>query len=217
MPTNGHEILRRFIVLEGGDGSGTTTQLKFIGRALERADLPYWATSEPTELPEGRLIRRILSGELKRDPGTLARLFAADRNEHLKGADGILERLARGEIILCDRYILSSLAYQGVDCGPEIPERLNADFPLPELLLYFDLSPAQSLGRIVARGRLDIFEDLPFQEKVRLAYDRALDSYAGSGMKIVRIDASRSVKEVSREILTAIGASLGLSLVDDVE
>ena len=77
-----------------------------------------------------------------------------------------------------------------------------SDFPLPELLLYFDLSPAQSLGRIGGRGRLDIFEDLPFQEKVRLAYDRALDSYAGSGMKIVRIDASRSVKEVSREILS---------------
>lgn len=211
------KILSRFIVLEGGDGSGTTTQLGLIGRALERAAFPHWTTSEPTDRPEGLLIRRILSGELERDPDTLALLFAADRNEHLKCAGGILERLSRGEVVLCDRYVLSSLAYQGVACGPELPARLNADFPLPELLLYFDLAPARSLERIGDRERLDIFEDLPFQEKVGVAYHRALDGYAESGMKIVRIDASRSVAEVGRDVSTAIGACLGRPLADNVE
>lgn len=211
------EILSRFVVFEGGDGSGTTTQLALIGRALDRAAVPHWTTSEPTDGPEGLLIRRILSGELERDPGTLARLFAADRNEHIYGSNGILERLERGEVVLCDRYVLSSLAYQGVDCGSELPARLNADFPLPELLLYFDLDPAQSLGRIGEREHLDIFEDLPFQEKVAVAYRRALDAYAESGMKIVRIDASRSVAQVSREVSKAIGSALGFSFADNVE
>jgi dTMP kinase len=205
-----NQILRRFIVLEGGDGAGTTTQLKLLGAALSKARIPHWLTSEPTDAPEGRLIRRVLSGDLCRDPGTLARLFAADRNEHLRGQGGILERLGRGETVVCDRYVLSSLAYQGVACGPELPAELNAAFPLPELLLYFDLPPAQSLGRLRHRERLEIFEELPFQEKVAAAYRSALDRYAASGMKILRLDASRSVEEVSREILDAVGNALGL-------
>jgi dTMP kinase len=217
MTVAGQEPLRRFVVLEGGDGSGTTTQLRLVGEALKRAGEAYWTTSEPTDEPEGRLIRRILSGELRRDPGTLARLFAADRNEHLRGSGGILERLAKGEIVVCDRYVLSSLAYQGVACGPDLPAELNAGFPLPELLFFFDLPPAQSLRRLGDRERLDIFEDLPFQERVGAAYNTALASYEDRGMRIVRIDASRSVEQVNREILDTIGSSLGLSLADDVE
>ena len=207
--TVSQNILQRFIVLEGGDGAGTTTQLRLIGKAFTKAGIPHWMTSEPTDRPEGMLIRRILSGELPRDPGTLARLFAADRNEHLNGRGGICERLGRGETVVCDRYVLSSLAYQGVACGPALPSELNAGFPLPELLIYFDLPPRLSLERLGGRERLDIFEELSFQEKVRTAYHDALSGYTSSGMKIVHVDASRSVKEVSREILAAIGAVTG--------
>jgi dTMP kinase len=215
MTSLSQQPLRRFIVLEGGDGVGTTTQLKLIGEALFRSGAAYWMTSEPTERPEGLLIRRILSGELHRDSGTLARLFAADRNEHLRGENGILERLGRGETVVCDRYVFSSLAYQGVACGRELPAELNASFPLPELLIYFDLSPERSIGRLVHRKRLDIFEELPFQEKVGAAYREALAAYASSGMKIVAVDASLPVQEVSRGILRELGAVLGLSLTDN--
>jgi dTMP kinase len=209
--------LKRFIVLEGGDGAGTTTQRKRLGAALERAGIPYWSTAEPTDRPEGLLIRRILSGELSRDPGTLARLFAADRNEHLRGKGGILEHLGRGEAVVCDRYVLSSLAYQGVACGRELPAELNSDFPLPELLIYFDLAPEQSLGRLGDRDRLEIFEALPFQERVRAAYRTELSRYASSGMRIATVDASRSVEEVERDILRAAGDTLGVDLIDDVK
>jgi dTMP kinase len=214
MTSAAHTILKRFIVLEGGDGAGTTTQLKRLDLALERRGIPRWTTAEPTDRPEGLLIRRILSGELPRDPGTLARLFAADRNEHLRGAGGILERLGKGETVVCDRYVLSSLAYQGVSCGPELPAELNSAFPLPELLLYFDLAPEQSLGRLGSRERLDIFEELPFQERVRQAYRSELARYAGSGMRIAAIDASRSVEEVGREVFRAVGEVLGVELRD---
>ncbi len=189
MTTAERSILKRFIVLEGGDGAGTTTQLRILGEALRRAGIAHWITAEPTDLPEGRLIRRVLSGELPRDPGTLARLFAADRNEHLRGKDGILRRLERGEAVVCDRYVLSSLAYQGVACGPELPALLNADFPLPELLIYFDIAPEESVGRLASRESLDIFEDIPFQEKVRAAYRAELARYASSGMRIETLDA----------------------------
>jgi len=167
MTSASQTVLKRFIVLEGGDGSGTTTQLKRIGDALKLAGVQHWITAEPTDRPEGILIRRVLSGELKRDPGTLARLFAADRNEHLRGEDGIFERLERGEAVICDRYVLSSLAYQGVACGPELPALLNSGFPLPELLIYFDIAPEQSIERLNSRESLDIFEKLPFQERVQ--------------------------------------------------
>jgi dTMP kinase len=207
--------LGRFIVFEGGDGAGTTTQLKLLGAALDRAGINHWTTSEPTDRPEGLLIRRILSGELSRDPGTLARLYAADRNEHLYGKLGILERLGEGEVVVCDRYIFSSLAYQGVTCGPELPERLNEAFPLPQLLIFFDIPPAKSMDRLVSRERLDIFEELTFQEKVRAAYRGALDRYSSSGMRIATVDASLSVAEVNRAILDAVGEALGLSLTAD--
>jgi dTMP kinase len=205
-------ILKRFIVLEGGDGAGTTTQLALLGEAMKRALVPHWITAEPTDRPEGLLIRRILSGELPRDPGTLAMLFAADRNEHLRGKDGIIERLERGEAVVCDRYVLSSLAYQGVACGSELPRLLNSGFPLPELLIYFDIAPEQSIERLGSRESLDIFEELPFQERVRSAYRSELARHASSGMRILVLDASRSVEEVGRGILGAVGEVLGVDL-----
>jgi dTMP kinase len=206
------DTLDRFIVLEGGDGAGTTTQLRVIDSALERAGIAHWITSEPTDREEGRLLRSILSGGLVRDPRTFARLFAADRCEHLYGKGGILERLASGEVVVCDRYVLSSLAYQGADCGPDLPWSLNSEFPLPGLLLYFDVSPEQSLERIRGRETREIYEVLHFQELVRSAYEAALLRLSGASMRVARIDASLPLEEVTRRVLEAVGGELGLSL-----
>jgi dTMP kinase len=213
MKTAMQSPLERFIVFEGGDGAGTTTQLKILGRSLERSGVPHWITSEPTDHSEGLLIRRILAGELARDPGTLARLYAADRNEHLRGKDGILQHLDRGDTVVCDRYVFSSLAYQGVACGPELAFELNSSFPLPELLIFFDIPPELSMERLSSsRSSLDIFEELPFQEKVRAAYKEAIGRYADSGMNITVVDASRPVEEVASAIRGAIREKLGIEL-----
>jgi len=88
-------------------------------------------------MPVGMLIRQVLSGEIHAEPETLAYLFAADRNEHLYGQNGILEACTKGQLVLCDRYVLSSLAYQGSVCKNNLPARLNADFPPPELTVFF--------------------------------------------------------------------------------
>jgi dTMP kinase len=206
------DILPGFIVLEGIDGAGTSTQIGILGRALELASRPHWTTYEPTDRPEGLIIRSILRGELRRDGGTLARLFAADRNEHVYGALGIAERIGRGETVVCDRYVLSSLAYQGAACGLELPLELNRRFPLPELLLYFDVAPDISLGRIADRPSRDIFEEAPFQSRVRAMYEKALELYADGPMRIVRVDASRPLAEVAETVLREVGRTLGMEL-----
>lgn len=202
-------VLRRFVVFEGLDGAGTTTQLKRLESGLASASIPHWTTFEPTSLPTGRLVRQVLRGEVEARPETLARLYSADRHEHLYGPGGVMERLGRGELVVGDRYIFSSLAYQGVACGPDLPRLLNSSFPLPELLIYFDLPATLSMGRVEGRGEKEIFDTLPFQEKVRRAYEESLTEFADSGMKILRIDASRSIDAVAVAVMEGIRAILG--------
>lgn len=212
MEESSRPVLRRFVVFEGLDGSGTTTQLKRLESALSAAAIPHWTTFEPTSLPTGKLVRQVLKGEVEARPETLARLYSADRHEHLYGRGGILERLGRGELIVGDRYILSSLAYQGVSCGPDLPRLLNSAFPLPELLVYFDVPATLSMGRVEGRGEKEIFETLAFQEKVRKAYEESLAEFGKSGMRILRIDASRSIEAVSEAVMDGIASVLGVSI-----
>ncbi len=201
-------VLRRFVVFEGLDGAGTTTQLKRVEAALGSARIPHWTTFEPTNLPTGRLVRQVLRGEVEARPETLARLYSADRHEHLYGPGGVLERLGRGELVVSDRYIFSSLAYQGVACGPDLPRLLNSGFPLPELLVFFDLPATVSMGRVDGRGEREIFDTLPFQEKVRRTYEESLSEFADSGVKILRIDATKSIEAVTEAVMEGIGSIL---------
>jgi dTMP kinase len=210
MDSNTAPTLPRFVVLEGLDGAGTTTQLKRIDQALERADIPHWITSEPTELPSGRLVRQILKAEVEARPETLARLFSADRHEHLYGKGGIVERLGRGELVVCDRYVFSSLAYQGLSCGPELPLLLNGAFPLPELLIYFSIPAAVSMGRVEGRENREIFETKPIQERVSSLYESVISDYESRGLSVLRVDASLPIEEVSARILHRLAERIGV-------
>jgi dTMP kinase len=222
-------IIPGFVVFEGGDGSGTTTQLgllrdRFGGaeppapprdwrRAETVADSPPGAylalpplhtTCEPTEGPVGRLIRGGLRGEIPLLPETLARLFAADRGEHLGGPGGVLERCRRGELVVSDRYVPSSLVYQGLSCGEELPEALNAAFPLPEALLFFDLDPETAQRRMAARPVREIYETLEFQRRVRDRYRALLPRYEAAGVRVTVIDAAKSPPEVAEAVWRAL-------------
>ena len=196
--------VKNFIVLEGIDGSGTTTQLRRLSTLLERRGLPVMATAEPTSRPEGALVRRILKGELEADPGTVAYLFAADRHQHLYGAGGIVASAAAGKIVLCDRYSLSSLAYQGMTCGPELPQRLNGEFPAPGLTLFFRLAPEIAMARVAARDQLEIYEKLHIQKLVSAAYDKVVAEAAEKGWNIVTIDAEKPLDEVGARVDAAL-------------
>jgi dTMP kinase len=209
MDSNTTPTLPRFVVLEGLDGAGTTTQLRLIEKALTKAAIPHWITCEPTDLPSGRLVRQVLKGEVEARPETLARLFAADRNEHLYGKGGIVERLGRGELVVCDRYIFSSLAYQGLSCGPELPLLLNGSFPLPELLVFFSIPAAVSMSRVEGRESREIFETKPIQERVSSLYESVISGYEARGLSVLRVDASLPIEEVSARILQGLEKLIG--------
>jgi len=201
------EILDNFIVFEGGDGSGTSTQIELLGQkfAKDRPGNPVlFPTAEPTDRAIGQLIRQALKNDPALHPGTLARLFAADRNEHLFALDGINERCRRGELVVCDRYVLSSLAYQGIECGEELPRRLNSGFPAPRLLLFFDLDPLTAQERMKGRSSLDIFENIEFQQKVRERYRSLLAEYRNAGVTVETIDASQPPEKVAADVWRAV-------------
>jgi len=150
------------------------------------------------------LLREALSGSFAAFPETVARLFAADRGEHLAGAGGIIELTAGGTLAISDRYLFSSLAYQGLTCGPELPGLLNASFPLPELLLYFELDPHTAMERMASRTAFEIYENLEFQKRVASAYATVIDSFQDSGMTIVRIAANESPDSIEARIWSSV-------------
>jgi len=198
-------IIKNFIVFEGIDGSGTSTQIKKLAESAP--DGKIITTAEPTTKETGKFLRKMLAGDFSVDPKTAAYLFAADRCEHIYGKDGVLEQTEAGKIVVSDRYIFSSLAYQSVSCGDELPRLVNSPFPLPEVLFYFVINPEISLKRVESRGEAkEIYEKLDYQLKTAELYEKVISEYekdsANNGMKVVRIDATKSIDEIA-EIIKA--------------
>ena len=200
-------ILKNFIVFEGIDGAGTSTQIKkLVERGnIERGEGNFVATAEPTTGETGRFLRRMLGGEFKVDEKTNAYLFAADRCEHIFGKNGVKELCESGKIVVSDRYFFSSMAYQSVSCGDELPKLLNSPFPLPEYLFYFVINPEISLGRVTSRGeKKEIYETIEKQKKIAAQYEKVISEYekttTESEMKIIRIDAEKDIESISEEI-----------------
>jgi len=196
-------ILKNFIVFEGIDGSGTSTQIK---RLVESNPSRFFATAEPTTNETGKFLRRMLCGEFAVDEKTASYLFAADRCEHIYGKNGVEELIKNGKTVVSDRYFFSSLAYQSVSCGKDLPRLLNSPFPLPEYLFYFKIDPEISLKRVDSRnGQKEIYEKLDIQKKIAKLYDEVIEEYQEksqeSGMKIITIDASKSIDEVFADII----------------
>lgn len=196
-------ILKNFIVFEGIDGSGTSTQIQMIANTNK---IKFAATSEPTKNETGLFLRKMLKGDFSIDERTAAYLFAADRCEHIYGKNGILELLKQGKTVISDRYFFSSLAYQSSVCGKELPRLLNSPFPLPEYLFYFKINPEISLKRVNSRNETkEIYEKLDIQIKTAALYDEVIEEYkkmeTENEMKIITIDASKSIEEVNSEIM----------------
>ena len=197
-------ILKNFVVFEGIDGAGTSTQIEILKK---RADASrFFFTTEPTDSETGKFLRKMLKGDVELDAKTSAFLFAADRNEHLYGNGGtncgVVAQAESGKIVVSDRYLFSSLTYQSVTCGEELPRRLNESFPLPEILFFFEIDPEISLKRVLGRGETEIYEKLDFQKATATRYRKVIEEYErmNTGMKIVRLDATLPVDEVAKII-----------------
>ncbi len=200
-----HEIVDSFIVFEGLDGAGTTTQAKRLVEFLNRTKVPAEFTCEPTSFLTGITIRSLLNGPEHVEPDTMAYLFAADRNEHLnRPGTGIRALLGERKTVVCDRYLFSSLAYQGTTTGDTLVGFLNERFPLPRHLVFLDVSPEVAETRRSARGAGDIYENLAFQQEVFHAYKTVLDHFTGSGMEIHRINGNSDEDTVFGALLAAL-------------
>jgi dTMP kinase len=204
----------RFIVLEGLDGAGTTTQARRLAAALRAAGRAVHVTAEPSGGPAGQLTRLVLTKRLVGahgqaggfDPAALALLFAADRLDHLSVE--ILPKLAAGEDVISDRYTLSSLAYQSLTTGDLAwVEALNARARAPDVTLFLRVSPDVALARRQAdNGGGELFEVPAFQREVARAYDRCVERLKERGERVIVLDGERPVEEVTAALQAAVAA-----------
>lgn len=186
----------KFIVIEGIDGSGTTTQANRLVEYLRTNGKNSILTAEPTSGEIGRLIRKFLLHEIHFDEKTMALLFAADRTDHIEKT--INPSLEKGEIIVTDRYFLSSLAYQSTGAETTFIENVNFYHVLPDITFLIDIDPEISLKR--KTGSNEFYEKLELQNKIRKNYLWAYEKYKDSH-RIVLMDGELSIEEIHREII----------------
>ena len=197
-----------FFALEGIDGSGKSTQLRLLKEHLEQTGRPCLATCEPTGGPMGRLLRQVLTGQIRCDSRVVAPLFVADRLDHLLNEEtGICGALEKGVSVLTDRYYFSSYAYQSVDLPLEWVIEANrpcADILRPTATIFIDLSPELALERI-ARNResTELFETKERLTRTREQYFRAFEALKDEERVIV-LPGDKGVEELSRDIFGAV-------------
>ncbi len=202
----------RFVVLEGLDGAGTTTQAKRLAARLAAAGHAAHPTAQPSSGPIGTQIRQILTGRLRGRTGgpfdrrALALLFAADRLDHLDAV--VRPAVDEGRIVVSDRYVLSSLAYQGLDADPSWIAAINREAPAPDLTLFLKVRPRVALARRHAdTGATELFETLPLQERVSRNYDAALRKH-GKAQQVVVLDGEQPPDAVEEAIWQAVSRIL---------
>lgn len=206
----------RFIVFEGIDGAGKSTQIRLICERLESLGIKCSTSAEPTDMPSGKEIRRALSGEEKRTPLEMAEMFSRDRRLHNTDPEcGIEKLLSEGISVISDRYYYSSLAYQGSVLGYDTVAALNVGVPeirRPDICVFLDLSPDESLKRIGGRGEeKEIYENFDYLTKTRRTFFDVFDKLRALGENIAVIDARGSVDEVAKKVFLAVGELYGLS------
>ena len=194
-----------FIVFEGGDGSGKSTQARNLSQRLRRRSIPVLLTREPGGTPSGEAIRRLLKGQRSFRPMSELLLFEAARAQLVESV--IRPGLDGGTTVICDRYTASTVAYQGHGRGLDLAriQQLNEIATgglVPGLTVLLDLSPLVGLSRRGAAGS-DPFESAPqeFQSKVREGY---LAQAAEAPERWLVLDGSRPQSELSREIWTKV-------------
>jgi dTMP kinase len=195
-----------FITLEGVEGSGKSTIINFIKDSLETSGKKVVVTREPGGIDIAEQIRSVILDKrnTKMEGRTEALLYAAARRQHL--VEKVIPSLSEGNIVLCDRFIDSSLAYQGYARGLGINEvfsvnKFAIEDLMPDLTLYLDLDPQIGLNRIAKNkgreiNRLDL-EEINFHVKVREGYEEVMKMFPE---RMVRIDANQDIGKVMADI-----------------
>jgi dTMP kinase len=193
----------QLIILEGVDGAGTTTQIKLLADYLLKEGFKVAQSAEPTDSALGREIRSWLKKPLENEPYLLTMLalsFAADRMQHVHFT--LDPKLKTHDFVLVDRYIMSSLVYQGLDLPETFIREINKYAFKPDLTIVLDISAELAFKRIKERfGDKDFYESLPLLKKIcdRYRHFANIESHAS-----VLVDASSSVDHVHNHIVAVI-------------
>ncbi len=195
----------RFIVFEGIDGAGKTTQIELLAKRLSDIGENVSITAEPTDNESGRALRRALSGKEPHSECEMAVMFVFDRIGHNAQIE---ELLAQGKTVICDRYYYSTLAYQGKSTDYAWVRAMNIGCPdirKPDACIYLDLTPEESLARI-SKGReaVEIYENLEKLTEVRDSFFSVIEDLRTEGEKIFVVKANRSIEEISDEIFDIV-------------
>jgi dTMP kinase len=197
------ELERRgfFICVEGLDGCGKTTQAKILVRKLQRMGYNTVYTAEPSHGKIGRFIKRYYLYRGKRVSSIVeALLFAADRYEHVENE--IIPALKDGKIVVSDRYMYSSLAYQGaVGLSLDWIRKINEHAVTPNLAIFIDVEPDTVIKRL--KPKKSVMENLETQRKVREVYLKFVENG-----ELVRVNGNKSKNEVAGEIFSIVLNSL---------
>lgn len=198
-----------FIVIEGVDGSGKTTQSELLSAYLRGLGRKVHHTAEPTATGLGGMVRDGLGAEHPRTSDELAAMFLADRVAHnVSQKSGIRQYVEGGTDVVCDRYYYSSIAYQGVDGSLEWVADMNLNCPSimkPDICIFIDLDPEKCLEHIRAgRSHFEIYEEnTAVISETRRRYGIVFDMLAGRD-NIVIVDGARSREEVFADIRAAV-------------
>ena len=203
MSTNSNHPL--FIVFDGMDGTGKTTQMQLLCERLHAIGLETVLTAEPSTSLDGQALRRALSGKEPASNSRLAALFLLDRIGH--NAE-IEEWLSEGKIVISDRYYYASMAYQSQGENFQWVADMNLNCPhirKPDGCIILDMEPEDSMARIRA-GRcadeLEIYETVAQQEKIRARFQRVTEYLKGRDL-IITVNAAGTVEEVAERIWQA--------------
>ena len=194
-----------FIVFDGMDGTGKTTQMRLLCDRLTSLGMETVLTCEPSTSPDGQALRRALSGKEPANNSRMAALFLLDRIGHNAEIAGWM---AEGKTVISDRYYYASMAYQGQGDDFEWVARMNLDCPhirKPDGAILLDMNPEDSMARIRA-GRtsdeLEIYETVAQQEKIRARFARVTE-YLKDRDLILTVNAAGTVEEVAERVWAA--------------
>jgi dTMP kinase len=199
----------RFIVIEGIDGSGKTTQTKCVADHLRTLGQSVEVTTEPTSSTIGSVVRKLVLLDDCVSEWTALYLFAADRCDHLDMM--VKPALMKGKTVLCDRYVLSTLAYQATsDNGPTLEEawRIHSHFRAPDLTVFVDIPVAIALKRLRHRAEVahERYENQRRLQAIDAGYHDAMGLLRRFGHRFVVVDGVGSKEEVTERILVAIAS-----------
>lgn len=198
----------RFIVLEGLDGAGTTTQAVRLQEALQNRGLAVEGTSEPSDGPIGRVLREHIGGAIDLSPEAAALAFTADRADHLDRV--IRPALDHGRWVVCDRYLLSTLAYQGTEgVDPEWVLDASGGFDVPDLTILLDVPIDRLAERLATRAagsgqKPDRYEHSDLASRLRESYLASADLLRRRGHHIRRLPGDRPVSDIAEAILEEV-------------